>query len=96
MSHHHTACAFSKQFAKGVKFDAIKPFSVMENGGEGFVRIRIGIAVAGEVLYVGEHSMVLQSGHIGVAHARYMFTIFTKRSVPDDGVQRIGVHIHHR
>ena len=59
------------------------------------MRVGVGVAVPGEVLGHGQHSVVLQALDVLNAQRCHAILVFAKRAVADDRVAGVGVHVEH-
>ncbi len=68
----------------------------MVQRGKRFVAVTIGIAMTREVLGAGHDPLTLETPELVAGHLVDLVDIRPQRTLTNDGICRVGVHIHHR
>ena len=95
VAHHHATQTCADILAERKQLHAVQALAVMPQDGERLVRIRVGVAMSGEMLGDGKDTLALQSSRVGHHLGGHLAGVFAKGADVDDRIQRIGIGVGH-
>ena len=93
---HHPAHAVVEGVLERGQFHRIQPPTVVQNGGQGGVRIAVAVAMTRKMLGGGEHPLVLEAVGVGLPQLGHPFHRLPETAAANHRVDRVGVDVHHR
>ena len=96
MSHHNTRQAFRNHFFVGIQLYIIESFLIKVNRRQCLMRILSGISMSRKMFSTREYSSAVLPFYKSNCLICHVLFIFSKRAIPNDRVQWIGIDIYHR
>ena len=96
MPNHGAANTRIKYFLKRVELQIIQLLLWFADHGHGQMRIHINIAMSWKMFGWTHDAFIPHAQHVLNAHGCYLVLVLSKRTVVDDGVVGIVVHVYHR